>query len=155
MKKPLLVSELTSSFYKQHTLLSNTLAFACYLQDLENILKSYLPETFQSHCQIAAFNYGELILRCDSAAWSNRLRFHTNQLLAQLNRHEKFYGLAKISIKTETRGLLLKAHKRPEKAKLISLENKNLLLHTAECEPDTQLAQAIKRLAMHAVPVEP
>lgn len=154
MKKPLLVSELTNSSYRQNTLLSNTLAFAYYLQDLENILKSYLPETFQAHCQIAAFNYGELILRCDSAAWSNRLRFHTTQLLVQLNRHEKFYGLTRISIKTNARGPFLKIHKRPAKSQLISIENKHLLLHTAECEPDTQLAQAIKRLAMHAAPAE-
>lgn len=155
MKKPFIISELTNSPYKQNTLFSSTLAFAGYLQDLENLLKSHLPETFHAHCQVAAFNYGELVLHCDSAVWSNKLRFHTTQLLTQLKRHDPFNGLIKISIKTDARGLCFKKTTRPRTAKLISTENKNLLLHMAECEPDKQLAQAIKRLANHAASAEP
>lgn len=154
MKKPFLVSKLASLTQKPDSLLSSTLAFAYYLQDLENILKSYLPETFQSHCQVAAFNYGELVLRCDSASWSSKLRFLTNQLLAQLNRHDQFHGLTKITIKADARTSLLKKNKRLVTTKLMSIENKKLLLHTAERVADTQLAQAIKRLTTHATPAD-
>lgn len=154
MKKPFLAGKLTSFAQQQDTLLSNTLAFAYYLQDLESIIKSYLPEIFQSHCQVAAFNYGELVLRCDSAVWSNKLRFLTKQLLVQLNRHDQFYGLTKITIKADVRGSILKKNKRLAMIKLMSTENKKLLLHTAECETDAQLAQAIKRLAVHAAPAD-
>ena len=149
MKKPHLVADLTTIHFKKSDLLHNTLAFAHYLRALENIVKQYLPDTFQSRCQVSAFNYGELTLCCDNAAWSIKLRFHLAQLKNHLERHGEFSGLSKIIIKTEV-CKVYRSNKKLPKAKLLSLENKDLLLQTAACETDTQLAQALKRLAAHA-----
>lgn len=149
MKKPHLIADLATIHFKKSDLLHSTLTFAHYLRTLENIVKQHLPDTFQSHCQVSGFNYGELTLCCDNATWSIRLRFHLVQLKNHLERHGEFSGLSKIIIKTDVRNLYRRNKKLP-KAKLLSPENKDLLLQTAACETDAQLAQALKRLAAHA-----
>lgn len=128
--------------------LYNTLALAYYLRSLEYIVKQYLPDNMSTHFQVASYDYGKLVIICNSAVWTNKLRFHTRHLSSCLVRHDEFNDLNEIKCRTEAVPTTMK--RSLPKPKKISLENKELLLDTARQEGDPKLSLALKRLARNA-----
>ena len=153
MKKPQLAGKLLRVNSKNNPLYS-TLAFAHYLCSLEQIITKYLPEPFKHHCQVSSYEYGKLVILCDSASWSSKLRFHTKHLISKLRLHQEFGDLQEISTLTNLLAMTGTKKRHLPKAKKISLENRNLLMETANFEEDEKLSAALKRLAKHASPQE-
>ena len=55
---------------------------------LETLLQELLPEPLKAHCHLLAIREEILVLAADSPVWAARLRFHTPQLVKQLNRSQ-------------------------------------------------------------------
>jgi hypothetical protein len=55
---------------------------------LETLLQELLPEPLKAHCHLLAIRDETLVLAADSPVWAARLRFHTPQLVKQLNRSQ-------------------------------------------------------------------
>jgi len=53
-------------------------------------LQAVLPEGLRPHCQAANYRDQKLIVLCDSAAWSTRLRFMEHDLLKKLKTEDHF-----------------------------------------------------------------
>lgn len=149
MKKPQLAGKLLRA-NTNNSPLYNTLAFAHYLCSLEQIVTQYLPPAFTGHCQISSYEYGKLVIRCDSASWSSKLRFHSKHLISKLHNHREFSELEEVSTLTNLRAITKTAKRHLPKAKKISRENSQLLLETAHFEEDKNLSGALERLAKHA-----
>jgi len=151
MKRPQLASSILKK-ESQNGSLSSILAAAHSLWTLEQIVTQYLPDPFKHHCQISTYENGKLVMLCDSASWSNKLRFHTRHLNTKLLQHSEFSGLKEITALTNLRALTLrKTLKRHlPKAKKISIENRDLLIETAQIEANHELSDALLRLAKHA-----
>ena len=58
------------------------------LAALETLLQELLPEPLQARCHLLAIRDETLVLAADSPVWAARLRFHTPQLVKQLNRSQ-------------------------------------------------------------------
>ena len=149
MKKPQLATHFTQHCTKNSPIY-NTMALAHYLRSLHKITEQYLPPLLSTHCQVSAYNSGELTLYCDSASWSSKLRFHVPHLKKKLIHHHEFNELSTIMVKTDLLSLTKKNKRTLSKAVPISMENRDILLATAASEPDALLSDALHRLAVHA-----
>lgn len=149
MKKPQLAGRLLRA-NTNNSPLHNTLAFAHYLCSLEQIVTQYLPPPFKGHCQVSSYEYGKLVIRCDSASWSSKLRFHSKHLISKLHKHREFSELGEIITLTNLRAITRTVKRRLPKAKKMSRENSQLLMETAYVEEDKNLSNALERLAKHA-----
>ena len=54
-------------------------------------LQAILPEELRPHCQVANYRDQKLIVMCDSAAWSTRIRFMEQDLLKKLRTDKHFH----------------------------------------------------------------
>jgi len=149
MKKPQLAGKLLRA-NTNNSPLHNTLAFARYLCSLEQIVTQYLPPPFKGHCQASSYEYGKLVILCDSASWSSKLRFHSKHLISKLHNHREFSELEEITTLTNLRAITRTVKRRLPRAKKISRENSRLLMETAHFEEDKKLSGALERLAKHA-----
>ncbi|MBL4606810.1 MAG: DUF721 domain-containing protein [Pseudomonadales bacterium] len=149
MKKPQAASKLLK-INKKGSALYNTLAFAHYLRTLEQIVTRYLPPSFSQHFQVSSYEYGKLVILCDSASWSSKLRFHTRHLILKLKNHSEFSEINTISTLTNLRSITKVVKRHLPKPKKISLEYSELLIETAKMEDDKTLSEALQRLAKHA-----
>ena len=147
MKKPQLAGKLLRA---NNSPLHNTLAFARYLCSLEQIITRYLPPTFKGHWQVSSYEHGKLIILCDSASWSSKLRFHSKHLISKLHSHREFSELEGVATLTNLRMITRTTKRCLPKAKKISRENSRLLMETAHFEEDNNLSGALERLAKHA-----
>ncbi len=153
MKKPQLAGKLlraNTNNSNNNSPLYNTLAFAHYLCSLEQIVTQYLPPPFKDHFQVSSYEYGKLVILCDSASWSSKLRFHSKHLISKLHNHREFSELEEVSTLTNLRAITRTAKRRLPRAKKISRENSRLLIETAHFEEDKKLSGALERLAKHA-----
>lgn len=73
-------------------------------------VRRLLPDNIAPHCVAAQLKRGQLILHCDAAAWSTRLRFLAPQLLGALRPTHP--GVANIKIKLQISGQPRKPVKR-------------------------------------------
>ena len=149
MKKPQLATHFTQRCAKSSPIY-NTMALAQYLRSLHKIAEQHLPPLLSAHCQVSAYNNGELTLYCDSASWSSKLRFHVPHLKKKLVHHHAFNELSTIVVKTDLLSLTKKNKRTLSKAMPISIENRDILLASAASESDNLLADALRRLAEHA-----
>lgn len=149
MKKPQLATTFTQRCSKDSPIY-NTMVLAQYLRGLHKITAQYLPPLLSAHCQVSAYNNGELAIYCDSASWSSKLRFHVPHLKKKLALHQDFSELSSIMVKTDLSTLTKRNKRSPSRAKPISMENRDILLATAASEPDALLSDALRRLAVHA-----
>jgi hypothetical protein len=69
------------------------------LQHLADVLGQHMPLEMQSHCQLANYRQGLLVLHVDSSAWSTRLRMMLSQLSRSLHATREFSALKKIDVK--------------------------------------------------------
>jgi len=83
---------------QNNTGLGKLLAHARILNRLDNSLESILDATLSSHCQVADFRHGCLVLICSSATFATRIRMISQQLLDSF-KEEGECGIERIEIR--------------------------------------------------------
>lgn len=120
-----------------------------YLQTLAPLLTKTLPETLASHCQLANYRQGRLIIAVSNQAIATRLRFILPDLRQQLRKHQAFAGLVGIDfyITKPSPGVqsLSVAVSHERKAPTI-----NTSTPTGEIITDADLRKRWKQLLRHA-----
>ena len=72
------------------------------LEQIKQIIPSFLPEVIKNHCNIANLQEGVLTLVTNSPAWKHQLNFLKMDLLEQLRKSSPLLaGLSSISIKID------------------------------------------------------
>lgn len=126
------------------------------LRRLTTILREQLDETLAPHCYIGSLEPASLTILVDSAAWASRLRFETGQLVDKLHAvHPAFARLAQIKVKiiTDMRQDIpptaaVQSQTRPQ----LNRENARIINSLADSIDDTELHDALQRLARRVTP---
>ncbi|TQV89839.1 DUF721 domain-containing protein [Aliikangiella coralliicola] len=72
------------------------------IQTLNNTLQSKLNATLSKHCRVVNLRKNTLVIATDSAAWANKIRFQTPDLLSFF-RESGYFGLASIEVIVQPR----------------------------------------------------
>ena len=73
---------------------------------LNKIIKQYLPQNVQEHCNVGCFQNGCLNLIIDNPIWAAELRFYLPQLRDKLRQDAGLYQLSSIKIKIQATHLM-------------------------------------------------
>lgn len=111
---------------------------------LTNLLHQSLEENVAKHCKVANFREETLVLEIDSAAWATQIRYRIPELLMKLRQKNEFNDLKKIEYYIQ---LLATPHAQSKSTRGLSASSAAVLLETAETLPETDLKQALLRLA--------
>jgi hypothetical protein len=120
------------------------------LQQLDQRLKVYLPETLREHCCVANVTGECLILLTDSAAWATQLRYWHDTLL---NHSQQMSGqtITRLEIRVRPSHFQNKPTNptdfSPAPHRVLSAETRALLRSVADSMADTSLRSALHRLA--------
>lgn len=114
---------------------------------LNELLQQFLDPFLAPHCQVANYRSGCLVIMADSAAWATRLRYAFPDLLGQLRYAGRLTGLLSLHCIVQKKQVTPPA---PTYTPLsLSLENAALFEDLSKAESDSDLAEAIKKLAAH------
>lgn len=69
------------------------------LQSLEQLIRSWLPQTLAAHVKLAAVRDDTLVLSTSSAAWATKLRFESPGILAAARRNESLRDVRVVKIR--------------------------------------------------------
>lgn len=119
------------------------------LAELTRILRACLPQNCQPHVAVAGIRDNQLILVSDSPVWVSRLRMYTRDMLAMLEQHSTA-RVSQIRIRQSPPGMLSKPEKAA-KPRYLSPSSSTLIEQTARSIDDTDLQDALLRLARHRV----
>ena len=116
------------------------------LGHLSDIVQAMLEPSLADHCHLAHFDGSRMVLVADSPAWAARLRFSLDTLVSQLKQYSnKFHGLSKIEVAVRPE---LPDLPQPDVVKrAISVEAAQYIEESAQGIEDTELKQALRRLA--------
>ena len=106
-----------------------------------------LPEYLAPHCQAAVFDAGRLTLFAASPAWASRLRYLAGELKQGLGGDIR--GLREVRIRVMGADILPQPGPKPDPARPLSAQNREMLRATAEGLRDSGLRAALRRLARH------
>jgi len=112
---------------------------------LDALFSAQLPEPLKGHCRVLSVRDNTLVLAADSPVWAARLRFHTTQLVKQLNRQQ--------TVKLRTVRVRVRPPERPRaeqvgyRAKPPGKAGLVALRQTAVTVSDPALKSALLRLA--------
>ncbi|TPW16939.1 MAG: hypothetical protein FD130_852 [Halothiobacillaceae bacterium] len=122
-----------------------------HLKATAKLLQSLLPEPYKSHTRLANFQDNILTLHTSSAAWATKLRYQTPALITVLKQHPQLAQLAEIQIRTQHEHESAPARVTAAAQRRHGLDKNaaGLLIALAECVDDTNLANALQRLARH------
>ena len=110
-------------------------------------VRRQLPEYLAPHCQAAVFDAGRLTLYAASPAWASRLRYLGGELKRGLRSDIK--GLSEVRIRVVGADILPPPGPKPDPARPLSAQNREMLRTTAEGLRDPGLSAALRRLARH------
>lgn len=119
------------------------------LRALTDKLRSLLDPALAKHCYMGGIEEEKLTILVDSAAWASKFRFYSQTLLPALNEvHPAFSRIKTFQIKVlnQTQEQEPVPYQRPE----MNQANARGLKTLAESVDDTQLSEALTRLASHA-----
>ena len=110
------IQNILSNKYPQ---LGNIIEKAQQLEQLNNLFHSTLDTDLATHCQLAKFEQGEMVLIVDNAAWATRLRYTTPDTIKILSVQPEFHNLRTIRYKIKTKNVdtdpaPTKTQKKPE-----------------------------------------
>ncbi|MBK1672558.1 hypothetical protein CKO35_04440 [Ectothiorhodospira shaposhnikovii] len=116
------------------------------LENLTWSVRNLLPPGPREHCWVSGMEDGALTLVTDSGAWATQLRYLKREILKQIQAH---HGLHPRSIQIRVCPALSDARKenRPRQANALSNRARESLLSAANTVEDTELRQALRRLA--------
>ncbi|MFC3606592.1 DUF721 domain-containing protein [Stutzerimonas tarimensis] len=122
------------------------------LSRLQQLLESQLPPAARTHCRVASWRAGTLLLIVTDGNWATRLRYGQRRLQQGLQSLPEFAGLARIVFKVRPSGkAAAPSRPRPE----LSPRAAYSLQATAAGIADPQLRAALERLASHAADQPP
>lgn len=113
---------------------------------IDRLLKSALPAAVQPHIQVANIVDHELVVITDSAAWSTRLRLHTQDMLYMLATHTG-YGITNIRIRLIANGRITQKTQSVNKPFKLSKNSAAVIQQTANCISDPELRNSLLQLA--------
>lgn len=125
------------------------------LQRLTRLLREQLDETLAPHCYIGNLEPNYLTILVDSAAWASRLRFESSQLPDKLRSvHPAFARLEHIKVKiiTDLRAEAPKTDSQDVHRPHLNFENAQIINSLADSIEDTDLQDALHRLARRVTP---
>lgn len=161
---PKQLSELLNQFTDSHPSLQSLINQSNALNNLGGVLKNILPPHVRPHVRAAHFKEGTLTLQISSAAWQLHLNYMREEIITTLrqsvlpnlvsinfNINPDILTLNNQSVELNTFTLkkpIVLQLKNPRK---LSLETSKLLLELANNSSDDKLANALKKLAFHAM----
>ena len=117
---------------------------ARWLNELTGELQRHLTPSVATHCRVANFRSGVLVLQTDSPAWATRLRYHIPMLRETLcERGLDQIRDIRVKVAPAERA---RCSEQPRKAHL-SDRTAELILHAAEASGEPALRDALIRLA--------
>jgi len=137
----------SKSLLKQTTTLNHLVNKAVLLGQLQDCLNSYLPAIIQENCAIASFQNKILTVLTTNAHWATRLRYQTQRLKQQLQKHPEFLGIEKIVVKVSP-----KPYKREEEVHCLTMspQTAQIITEAAEHIQHSALRAALTKLASHS-----
>ncbi len=128
-----------------------TLAARCdRLEQLSALVAAHVSPALRPYCRVANVVDGALILSCDSAAWTTRLRFHAPTLLAALRAQPELADLREIRVRVTAPQT--PAASAPAHVPYLPRSAADHLMAAAACIEVPALKAALLRLATRAAP---
>ena len=119
------------------------------LRGLTDKFRALLEPALAAHCYIGNIDNDRLIVMLDSAAWASKFRFYSQSILTDLrNLHPSFSNVT--HIQTKILNQKYEAPPVPYKPPEMSPENAKGLTTLADSVDDSDLQEALTRLAQRA-----
>jgi hypothetical protein len=115
------------------------------LAGLDALTRELLPDTLKTHCRVLSVRDETLVLAADSPVWAARLKFHSSQLVKQLNRQQTV-KLRTVRIRVRPPEKLVAGERRSTPLKL-GINSATALRQAADSVSDPDLKSALLRLA--------
>lgn len=115
------------------------------LLGLDGLIQELLPDALKTHCRVLSVRDETLVLAADSPVWAARLKFHSSQLVKQLNRQQTV-KLRTVRIRVRPPEKQLETERRNTPLKL-GINSATALRQAADSVSDPDLKSALLRLA--------
>jgi hypothetical protein len=106
-----------------------------------------LPAPLDSHCLHATIDDHVLVVTTDSSAWASRLRFAVPELLRKLTLSGAYDAVVSCRVRIQPQSGGSTTGSRDEPRRQLSEDTVRHLLEAAAALDDTDLSEALRRLA--------
>lgn len=115
------------------------------LLELDGLIQELLPDVLKTHCRVLSVRDETLVLAADSPVWAARLKFHSSQLVKQLNRQQTVkLRTVRIRVRPPEKQLVTERRNTPLK---LGINSATALRQAADSVSDPDLKSALLRLA--------
>jgi hypothetical protein len=115
------------------------------LLGLDGLVQELLPDALKTHCRVLSVRDETLVLAADSPVWAARLKFHSSQLVKQLNRQQTVkLRTVRIRVRPPEKQLVTERRNTPLK---LGINSATALRQAADSVSDPDLKSALLRLA--------
>jgi hypothetical protein len=115
------------------------------LLGLDGLIQELLPDALKTHCRVLSVRDETLVLAADSPVWAARLKFHSSQLVKQLNRQQTVkLRTVRIRVRPPEKQLVTERRNTPLK---LGINSATALRQAADSVSDPDLKSALLRLA--------
>ena len=115
------------------------------LLGLDGLIQELLPDALKTHCRVLSVRDQTLVLAADSPVWAARLKFHSSQLVKQLNRQQTVkLRTVRIRVRPPEKQLVTERRNTPLK---LGINSATALRQAADSVSDPDLKSALLRLA--------
>ena len=114
------------------------------LLGLDGLIQELLPDALKTHCRVLSVRDETLVLAADSPVWAARLKFHSSQLVKQLNRQQTVkLRTVRIRVRPPEKQLVTERRNTPLK---LGINSATALRQAADSVSDPDLKSALLRL---------
>ena len=115
------------------------------LLGLDGLIQELLPDALKTHCRVLSVRDQTLVLAADSPVWAARLKFHSSQLVKQLNRQQTVkLRTVRIRVRPPEKQVATERRNAPLK---LGISSATALRQAADSVSDPDLKSALLRLA--------
>jgi hypothetical protein len=115
------------------------------LLGLDGLVQELLPDALKTHCRVLSVRDETLVLAADSPVWAARLKFHSSQLVKQLNRQQTVkLRTVRIRVRPPEKRVATERRNAPLK---LGISSATALRQAADSVSDPDLKSALLRLA--------
>lgn len=151
--KDTMTKSVSAFLQPKHRDLQTLLSKVKAIETLNDTLNPLLDPALKAYCQVANLTNGVLVVLTANAAVASQLRYQTAELIKKLHKNPSLKHIREIQIKVRPpmptgiqRG---GSRKKNAKAALLSPASAETLLAMAETIEDTDLREAMMRIAGH------
>ena len=124
---------------------SRLVSQARVLLGLDGLIQELLPDALKTHCRVLSVRDQTLVLAADSPVWAARLKFHSSQLVKQLNRQQTVkLRTVRIRVRPPEKRVATERRNAPLK---LGISSATALHQAADSVSDPDLKSALLRLA--------